>query len=173
MSFPSPVWCCGNQSAMAQRVRFACAAPSILICPYLSFPSWIHCCLRGRWTRSRCCAGLGTPLEFPEDQTRSGRPAFNTGYSNEAVPGAEHFVQVFKDADMVVWHSGWCATMVRKDDPELLAASSLRKLARRSFGAPAAPPISRRFWCRARRDRDGYSSSGRPEPSPSLPPSVS
>jgi hypothetical protein len=112
---------------------------------------------------------IGYALEFPEDQTGCGQPAFNTGYSNEAVPWAEHFVKVFKDAEMVAWPSGSGATMVRNFYPELLAASSLQKLDRNSFAcviqrSPAAPPISRRLWCRAYRDRDGYSSFCRPEP---------
>jgi hypothetical protein len=131
MSFHSPVWCCGRPNRDGAKGEICLCRANYLD---LSFPSWIHCCLRGRWTRSRCRAGLGTPLEFPEDQTGSG-PAFNTGCSNEAVPGAEHFVQVFKDAEMVVWLSGWCATMVRDDYPELLAASSLRKLDRHWFAS--------------------------------------
>jgi hypothetical protein len=76
---------------------------------------------------------IGYALEFPEDQTGCGQPAFNTGCSNEAVPCAEHFVKVFKDAEMVVWPSGACGSMVRDSYPELLAASSLRKLDRNSF----------------------------------------
>jgi L-lactate dehydrogenase complex protein LldE len=70
---------------------------------------------------------LGYAVEFPEDQTCCGQPAFNTGYWNEARPCAEHFVRVFKDAEVIVCPSGSCATMVRTFYAELLAASSLRQ----------------------------------------------
>ena len=70
---------------------------------------------------------VGYAVEFPEDQTCCGQPAFNTGYWNEARPCAEHFVRVFKDAEVIVCPSGSCATMVRTFYAELLAASSLRQ----------------------------------------------
>ncbi|MFZ0796349.1 MAG: (Fe-S)-binding protein [Terriglobales bacterium] len=80
---------------------------------------------------------VGYAVEFPEDQTCCGQPAFNTGYWNDARPCAEHFVQVFKHADVVVCPSGSCVTMVRTFYPELLAASLLRgdanALASRTF----------------------------------------
>ena len=69
-------------------------------------------------------------VDFPEDQTCCGQPAFNTGYWNEARPCAEHFVRVFKHADVVVCPSGSCATMIRNFYPDLLAKSSLRDDAR-------------------------------------------
>lgn len=70
---------------------------------------------------------VGCEVEFPEDQTCCGQPAFNTGYWNEARPCAEHFVRVFKHADVIVCPSGSCATMVRTFYADLLAASSLRE----------------------------------------------
>ena len=80
---------------------------------------------------------VGYAVEFPEDQTCCGQPAFNTGYWNDARPCAEHFVQVFEHADVVVCPSGSCVTMVRTFYPELLAASLLRgdanALASRTF----------------------------------------
>ncbi len=88
-------------------------------------------------TRSRCSAGLDIAVEFPEDQTCCGQPALNTGYWDEARPCAEHFVRVFKNAELVVCPSGSCTTMVRVFYPELLATSSLRAdaiaLASRTF----------------------------------------
>jgi L-lactate dehydrogenase complex protein LldE len=69
---------------------------------------------------------IGYAVDFPEDQTCCGQPAFNTGYWNEARPCAEHFVRVFKHADVIVCPSGSCATMVRTFYADLLAASSLR-----------------------------------------------
>jgi len=69
---------------------------------------------------------IGYEVEFPEDQTCCGQPAFNTGYWKEARPCAEHFVRVFKHAEVVVCPSGSCATMVRTFYADLLAGSSLR-----------------------------------------------
>ena len=80
---------------------------------------------------------VGYAVDFPEDQTCCGQPAFNTGYWDEARPCAERFVRIFKHADVVVCPSGSCTTMVRTFYPELLAASSLRAdaiaLANRTF----------------------------------------
>ena len=56
---------------------------------------------------------IGYGVDYPEDQTCCGQPAFNTGYWNEARPCAEHFVRVFKHADVIVCPSGSCTTMVR------------------------------------------------------------
>lgn len=76
-------------------------------------------------------------VEYPEDQTCCGQPAFNTGYWNEARPCAEHFVKIFKHADVVVCPSGSCATMIRTFYADLLAKNSLRddalSLASRTF----------------------------------------
>ena len=69
---------------------------------------------------------VGYEVEFPEDQTCCGQPAFNTGYWDEARPCAEHFVRVFKHAEVVVCPSGSCATMVRTFYADLLAGNSLR-----------------------------------------------
>lgn len=73
---------------------------------------------------------LGYEVDYPEDQTCCGQPAFNTGYWNEARPCAEHFVKVFKLAEVVVCPSGSCTTMIRNFYPDLLATSSLRDDAR-------------------------------------------
>lgn len=70
---------------------------------------------------------LGYAVDFPEDQTCCGQPAFNTGYWNEARPCAEHFVRVFRNAEIIVCPSGSCVTMVRKFYADLLTTSSLRE----------------------------------------------
>ncbi len=69
----------------------------------------------------------GYEVEFPEDQTCCGQPAFNAGYWDEARPLAERFVQVFGKAEMIVCPSGSCTTMVRCFYPELLAKSAVRE----------------------------------------------
>ncbi len=63
---------------------------------------------------------IGYEIDFPEDQTCCGQPAFNTGYWDEARPLAERFVRVFTGAEAVVSPSGSCTTMVRNFYPELL-----------------------------------------------------
>jgi L-lactate dehydrogenase complex protein LldE len=68
---------------------------------------------------------IGCAVEFPEEQTCCGQPAFNTGYWNDARPLAERFVKIFRAAEAVVCPSGSCATMVRNFYPELLAGTAL------------------------------------------------
>ena len=69
---------------------------------------------------------LGYEVDYPEGQTCCGQPAFNTGYWDEARPCAEHFVRVFKRADVIVCPSGSCTTMVRNFYADLLSKSALR-----------------------------------------------
>lgn len=68
---------------------------------------------------------IGCEVEFREDQTCCGQPAFNTGYWDEAAPCAERFVRVFRGAETIVCPSGSCTTMVRKFYPELLKDSPM------------------------------------------------
>lgn len=70
---------------------------------------------------------LGVEVEFPEDQTCCGQPAYNGGFQEEAKVVARQFLRTFKDAKVIVTPSGSCATMVRSeylklfaDDPEWL-----------------------------------------------------
>ena len=70
---------------------------------------------------------IGYEVNFPEDQTCCGQPAFNTGYWQEARPLAERFVKVFRSAEAVVSPSASCTTMVRIFYPELLAQSAIRQ----------------------------------------------
>jgi L-lactate dehydrogenase complex protein LldE len=77
---------------------------------------------------------VGYTVEFPEDQTCCGQPAFNTGYWDDARPCAERFIRVFKDSEAVVCPSGSCATMVRKFYADLLASGPLREEAQALCG---------------------------------------
>ena len=63
---------------------------------------------------------LGCEVEFPQDQTCCGQPAFNSGFWDEARPVVERFLRVFRDAETIVCPSGSCTTMVRVFYPELL-----------------------------------------------------
>lgn len=74
---------------------------------------------------ARVLRRVGYEVEFPEDQTCCGQPAFNAGYWKDARPCAERFVRLFADYDAIVCPSGSCTAMVRKHYPELLAESSL------------------------------------------------
>jgi L-lactate dehydrogenase complex protein LldE len=75
----------------------------------------------------------GYQVDFPEDQTCCGQPAFNTGYRKEARQVARHFLKVFRDAEYVVVPSGSCTSMIahhyadlfHKDPEGLKAAEAL------------------------------------------------
>lgn len=68
---------------------------------------------------------IGCEIDFPEEQTCCGQPAFNCGYWGDARPLAERFLRVFRGADAIVCPSGSCTTMVRVFYPELLSRTSL------------------------------------------------
>lgn len=57
---------------------------------------------------------LGIEMEYVENQTCCGQPAFNSGYHKEIIPLAERFIEMFHDKEYVVAPSGSCVTMVRK-----------------------------------------------------------
>ncbi|MFB3825853.1 MAG: (Fe-S)-binding protein [Bryobacteraceae bacterium] len=63
----------------------------------------------------------GWQVDFPQDQTCCGQPAFNTGYRSEAAAVARHFLRVFQNAEYVVIPSGSCASMVKHHYAELFA----------------------------------------------------
>lgn len=63
---------------------------------------------------------LGYEVDFPEEQTCCGQPAFNSGYWEEARPVAQHFLKVFEKADYIVVPSGSCASMISHHYEELL-----------------------------------------------------
>ena len=55
---------------------------------------------------------LGYQLDFPQDQTCCGQPAFNSGYRAEARTVARHFLKVFEKSEYVVVPSGSCTAMI-------------------------------------------------------------
>jgi L-lactate dehydrogenase complex protein LldE len=72
--------------------------------------------------------GLGYQIDFPEDQTCCGQPAFNSGYRAEARTVARHFLKVFEKCEHIVVPSGSCTSMVAhhfadlfEKEPETLA----------------------------------------------------
>jgi L-lactate dehydrogenase complex protein LldE len=60
---------------------------------------------------------LGQTVEFPMEQTCCGQMHYNTGYQREAIPIVRHFVEVFRDAEVVVSPSASCVGMVREMYP--------------------------------------------------------
>ena len=69
---------------------------------------------------------IGCEVDFPENQTCCGQPAFNSGFWDDARPCAERFLRVFKNAETIVCPSGSCTTMVRVFYRELLSSSTSR-----------------------------------------------
>jgi L-lactate dehydrogenase complex protein LldE len=62
---------------------------------------------------------LGHEVAYPEGQTCCGQPPFNSGYWDEARAAADHALDVFRDAEVVVGASGSCGAMMRVFYPEL------------------------------------------------------
>jgi L-lactate dehydrogenase complex protein LldE len=55
---------------------------------------------------------LGYQVDFPENQTCCGQPAFNSGYRAEARTVARHFLDTFEGCEAIVVPSGSCTAMV-------------------------------------------------------------
>jgi len=55
---------------------------------------------------------LGYQVDFPEEQTCCGQPAFNSGYRAEARTVARHFLNTFENSEAVVVPSGSCTAMI-------------------------------------------------------------
>lgn len=68
----------------------------------------------------------GVHVTFPEAQTCCGQPAFNSGYHGEARQMAEHWLQVFAEAEYIVSPSGSCVAMVRAFYPQLFPEGTAR-----------------------------------------------
>jgi L-lactate dehydrogenase complex protein LldE len=64
---------------------------------------------------------LGHELQFPERQTCCGQPPFNSGCHDEARRIAEHQLDCFRDAEVIVGPSGSCVAMMKKFYPGLFA----------------------------------------------------
>jgi L-lactate dehydrogenase complex protein LldE len=64
---------------------------------------------------------LGHEVDFPENQTCCGQPAFNAGYWDEARSVAEKSLETFHDSEVIVSASGSCGAMMKVFYPELFA----------------------------------------------------
>ena len=62
---------------------------------------------------------LGCEVEYVDNQTCCGQPAFNSGYFEEILPIAKKFINLFGDKDCIVAPSGSCVFMVREHYKDL------------------------------------------------------
>lgn len=72
---------------------------------------------------------LGHKVKYNKEQTCCGQPAFNTGQWDEARNVASHFVNVFKDDEIIVSPSGSCVGMVKNFYKDLFKNDVLLELA--------------------------------------------
>lgn len=72
---------------------------------------------------------LGHAVEFPEEQTCCGQLHFNTGYQRHALALARRFVEIFRDAEVVVAPSASCVAMIRHSYPYLARRADDQTLA--------------------------------------------
>lgn len=61
----------------------------------------------------------GVSVDFPEQQTCCGQPAFNAGYWDEARAVAQNLIMAFEKSEAVVCPSGSCVAMIKHDYPML------------------------------------------------------
>lgn len=66
---------------------------------------------------------LGHSVEFRPAQTCCGQMHYNTGYQQEALPMMEHFLEVYRGAEVVCIPSSSCVAMIRDHYPKMAAAS--------------------------------------------------
>ena len=78
---------------------------------------------------------LGVEVDFPEEQTCCGQPAFNTGYWNEAREVAGRMFKIFEPYDYVVAPSGSCVAMVKHFYADLFQADEQKRQKAASLGA--------------------------------------
>jgi len=72
---------------------------------------------------------LGHKIDYPEELTCCGQPAFNSGYWAEAREVALPVLQRLKNAEAVVIASGSCGAMLKVFYPQLFAGSEHEKAA--------------------------------------------
>src|SRR6185369_11615189 len=77
---------------------------------------------------TRLLERLGHTVEFPQAQTCCGQMHYNTGYQREAIPLVRHFVETFRDAEVIVAPSASCVGMVRDLYPKAAALSGDKRL---------------------------------------------
>ncbi|MYL32093.1 Fe-S oxidoreductase [Pontibacillus yanchengensis] len=80
---------------------------------------------------------LGCEVDFPEQQTCCGQPAYNSGYLSKSKEAMKQMIRAFKDSEYVVGPSGSCVAMLHeypkifKGDPQW--EEEANKLAAKSY----------------------------------------
>jgi L-lactate dehydrogenase complex protein LldE len=69
---------------------------------------------------------LGHTVEFRSAQTCCGQMHYNTGYQKEALPMMLHFLEVFRDAEVICIPSASCVAMIRDHYPKMAAETGKR-----------------------------------------------
>ncbi|MBE1555965.1 (Fe-S)-binding protein [Sporosarcina limicola] len=80
---------------------------------------------------------VGCEVDFPEQQTCCGQPAYNSGYLEESKKAMKQMMKAFKDSEYVVGPSGSCVGMLR-EYPKIFAGDpkweeEANKLAAKTF----------------------------------------
>ena len=70
---------------------------------------------------------LGHKVEFREAQTCCGQMHYNTGYHPDALAIMRHFIEVFKDAEVICVPSSSCVSMMRDHYPKMAKEAGLGK----------------------------------------------
>ena len=65
---------------------------------------------------------LGHVVDFPRAQTCCGQMHYNTGYQHDARRMMMHFLQVFRDSELICVPSSSCVAMMREHFPKMAAA---------------------------------------------------
>src|SRR4051812_49848177 len=68
---------------------------------------------------------LGHTVEFRQAQTCCGQMHYNTGYRPEAIGIMRHFLEVFRDAEVICVPSASCVAMIRDHYPKMAAETGL------------------------------------------------
>ncbi len=78
---------------------------------------------------------LGITVDFLDDQTCCGQPAFNSGFRSESLPVATRFIELFEQVTgPIVVPSGSCAAMVRNFYAELFRGDEKMTIRARRLG---------------------------------------
>jgi len=73
---------------------------------------------------------LGHSIDYPQELTCCGQPAFNSGYWDQSRAVAVNVLNRLKDAEVVVIVSGSCGAMIKNFYPQLFAGTPLADTAR-------------------------------------------
>lgn len=66
---------------------------------------------------------LGHTVEFRPEQSCCGQMHWNSGYLDEAVPMIRHFLDIYRDAELICAPSSSCVAMIRDHFPKAAARS--------------------------------------------------